>query len=126
MNENEEVDKKLLLKCVEIVMRKRTIPDSYAFSYALELYWFLQDRKLEMRIDFQLPDGRRGFAPYPDMTIPEIIEDYRRLKAKEITDEMIEAQKAANNGNPLEANIKSSDTLFSRLLSKFRLKESPP
>lgn len=126
MNEKEQFDKNLLLKCVEIASGGQELGryNTYVYASALDLYRFLQDQQLSIEVRFALPNGGIAHTHSQGMNIPEIIEDYRRLKAKELSEEAQKAQNSTNNSDPLKGSVKPRTSFYSRLFGYFGFKES--
>ncbi len=120
MSKENQFDKKLLLECLKVATGGQKIlcrhdADLY-FATAMDIYNFIENQKLGVLFDLGFTDDLRSLwiEKHP-MTYLEILEDYKRLKSKELAEEANKSQDAANDSDPLESGIKQRKTLLSRL-----------
>lgn len=121
MEENvSKIDQNLMLECIKIASSKRHYFDlDNVTADAKDLYNFVKDDKLE--VVMILRDDERNYlhTESHQMTYSELLKDYIRLKTKECTQKAIQAKSPADNGKPLDSNIKVSKPFFSFLRKYF-------
>lgn len=119
MNE-KQFDKGLLLECLKIATGGQRIScridADISFATAMDIYNFVENQKLGVLFDLGFTDDWRPlWTEKRPMTYLAILEDYKRLKSKELAEEANKAQDAANDSDPLKSGIKQRKTLLSRL-----------
>ncbi|NDV93514.1 hypothetical protein D0T84_01105 [Dysgonomonas sp. 521] len=120
MNDNHpEIDHDLMLECIKIASNKCNFFNlDYITADAKDIYNFIKEDKLKVVIILRDNEGNYLHTESHQMTYSELIKDYIRLKAKECTQEAIQAKRTTNDGKPLDSNIKKPKHFFS-FLSKY-------
>lgn len=125
---SENINKELLLECMKIAAKNRDFVSCHSadeiFATALVLYDFIENQRIGMHLNIKDEHGHPLWIEIHTMTHTDILQDYKRLKAKELSEEAEKAKNSTNNGNPLESGVKARMSFYSRLFGYFGFKES--
>lgn len=119
----ENLNKELLLKCIEIAYTN--IPNSRynVFAEAMDIYNFIQKGDINISGTYFKPDTHEyAFDFGVSTTFSKLIDEYIHLKSKELSCERVNPQNSTDNSYPLNPSIKVKKSFLSRFFSKFRCK----